>query len=289
MRMFLLKPGSVVNAVLLYVLGLAANKYGIRIHAFIFLSDHGHMMATDPVGGQMSGFMQYLFSLAGRSLNRHYRRRENFWSSEKPNCVWIAPRAEDLADKLAYVLCNAVISGLVDRMQKWPGVKVTTDDLGRLTINAKRPNFFFSKKLPEEVTYTTCLPECEDATERQLIAMVRERCREIEEEKRNEMAIERRPFLGAKRAREVDAFDCARTPEPLGELEPHIACKDTPTRIKLIDRLRLFRSQYREALAAYCAGKRKTHFPWGTLKLVQYLGCCCHGPDPRPSLGAIAI
>ncbi|MGE3965373.1 MAG: transposase [Planctomycetota bacterium] len=289
LRMFQLKPGPTANAILLYVLGLAATKYGILIHVFIFLSTHGHLLVTDREGGKVSSFTQYLFSLTARALNCHRGRRENLWSTGKPNCVWVAPRARDIVEKIAYILCNAVLSGLVDRMNKWPGVKVTADDLGQLTITVKRPRIFFSKKMPEEITFSTCLPECEDASEEELIARIRERCAELEQAKRSEMVDQGRAFLGVKAIRAADPFDSARSPDPLFELEPHMACKDPIQRVHLLRRLKRFRRENRTALTAFIAGDRQVVFPWGTLKMVHLFGCRCRGPDPNPTLGALAI
>jgi putative transposase len=39
-RMFLLRPSPLTNAILQYVLAVAAARYGVLVHAYCFLSNH---------------------------------------------------------------------------------------------------------------------------------------------------------------------------------------------------------------------------------------------------------
>ena len=290
-RKLLMRPDAVINALILFILGLAAIKYGIIISAYSFLSNHAHLIVTDPVGQKLARFNQYFFSLTARAINCYRGRNENLWNCDKPSCVFIPPLAVDLADKIAYTICNAVLSELVDRMNRWPGVTVTADQVGRLTISVERPNFFFSKrgKIPPVITYTLALPPCQDATPAELEALIRKRCLELEAEKRAEMVDQGRPFLGAAKVLTADPESSPTTPDPLFELEPHIACKDKPTRIALLQRLKHFRHEYQIALTQYRAGHRNVEFPYGTLKMAIELNCRCRGPDPNPTLGTLAL
>ncbi|MGE3164376.1 MAG: hypothetical protein AB7O52_05700 [Planctomycetota bacterium] len=46
-------------------------------------------------------------------------------------------------------------------------------------------------------------------------------------------------------------------------------------------------SGYGRNSSAFLGGDRLVLFPWGTLKMVHRFGC--RGPDPNPTLGALAI
>lgn len=289
LRMFLLRPDANVNSILLYVLGLAVTKFNLQIHVFIFLSNHVHLLLTDQIGGQVSRFCQYLFSLSARALNSYHDRQESLWSNDKPNIVYVVPKARDIADKVAYILCNAVLSGLVERMNDWPGVKATLDDLGTLTIDIERPSWLFTKQLSARITFSTCLPQCEDATEEELRQMIHDRCKEIEEKASESVNQDKRKILGVEAVLKANPFDRATSYQSLFSLEPHIACLNTPLRVKLLKRLKRFRKEYRKALAAFCQGQRWTLFPWGTLKMVQFFGCRCREPDAEPNLGVLAL
>jgi REP-associated tyrosine transposase len=41
-RRFFLRPSQIVNETFLYVLGLAANRYGVVVHVLCVLSNHAH-------------------------------------------------------------------------------------------------------------------------------------------------------------------------------------------------------------------------------------------------------
>ena len=63
-RRFFLRPSKVINEIFLYVLALSAQRHGVLVHAFCVLSNHAHLIITDPQG-RLPAFMQYLDSLVG--------------------------------------------------------------------------------------------------------------------------------------------------------------------------------------------------------------------------------
>ncbi|MCK5797667.1 MAG: transposase [Deltaproteobacteria bacterium] len=58
-RQFLLAPSALTNQIVTYCLGIAAERYGIDLHAFCFMSTHYHLVATDP-RGELPEFMRWL-------------------------------------------------------------------------------------------------------------------------------------------------------------------------------------------------------------------------------------
>src|SRR6266545_4007950 len=78
-RQFLLKPSPVTTGIFLYVLAVAARRYGIQVHAFSVLSNHFHLVITDP-DARLPAFEQYLDSLVARAVNASLGRFESFWA-----------------------------------------------------------------------------------------------------------------------------------------------------------------------------------------------------------------
>src|SRR5512138_850978 len=119
-RLFLLVPSDMVNAIVAYVLGVAARRYGVQIHAFCVLSNHLHIVLTD-VYGRLPAFAQYFHSLVGRAINASRGREEDFWAPNTYSAVTLISPA-DVVAKTAYVLANPVAAGLVRSGREWPGL-----------------------------------------------------------------------------------------------------------------------------------------------------------------------
>jgi REP element-mobilizing transposase RayT len=49
-RRFLLRPDDALNNAFLYCLARAADTYGVEVHAFCVMSNHYHLVLTDPQG-----------------------------------------------------------------------------------------------------------------------------------------------------------------------------------------------------------------------------------------------
>ncbi|ABS26525.1 protein of unknown function DUF1568 [Anaeromyxobacter sp. Fw109-5] len=97
-RQFLLRPSAVVNEVFLYVLAVAAERFGVLVHAFCVLSNHFHLVVTDP-DAQLPAFEQYLDSLVARALNASLGRWEAFWAPSSYSAVALVS-PEDVLDSL---------------------------------------------------------------------------------------------------------------------------------------------------------------------------------------------
>ena len=67
-RRFLLRPSALVNAVIEYVLAAKAQEYGILLHAFCVLSNHLHLVLTDP-HGNLPPFMRDVGSTVAKALS----------------------------------------------------------------------------------------------------------------------------------------------------------------------------------------------------------------------------
>ena len=148
-RQFLLRPSTFLNDVFRFVLAHAAETYGIQVHAACVMSNHLHLMVTDP-HGNLSEFMAWIDMILARLLNAHYGRWESLFATGSYSEVKLVD-AEAVLEKIAYVLGNPVEAGLVAYGAQWPGVRLSPRRLGR-PQECERPKFFFRKKGPVRPT-----------------------------------------------------------------------------------------------------------------------------------------
>ncbi len=273
-RQFLLRPSAEVNAIFSYVLALAAQRYGVLVHVVCVLSNHFHLVVTDP-HARLPRFEQVLNSLVARAVNALLGRWETFWAPSSYSAVALADPA-DVVEKSAYVLANPVAAGLVRRGREWPGVWFGPEMIGGGPISIPRPSTFFRKKgyLPESVDLVLSVPpgfsSPEEFRER-LQASLAAR----EEQARHDLASEGRGFLGARRVLEQRPTSRPASVEPRRELKPRVAAYDKWRRIEALSRLAAFVTDYRRAWAAWRAGERTVEFPAGTYWMRVAHGALC--------------
>ncbi|HLT36040.1 MAG TPA: hypothetical protein VK034_07135, partial [Enhygromyxa sp.] len=113
-RLMLLAPGTEHRARELrnfigYCLGYAAAKYGIQVHASVWMSNHHHTDVTDPQG-KLVAFKQLLHSMIARGRNARLPRHDSFWSGDEA-CDTRRPTDEQSLGDLVYTLTNPVEAG----------------------------------------------------------------------------------------------------------------------------------------------------------------------------------
>jgi REP element-mobilizing transposase RayT len=261
-RQFLLKPCKIVNEVFLYVLALAAERYDIRIHAYCVLSNHSHIVLSDP-HARLPAFQQFLDGIVAKALNAFHGRCENLWAPDTYSAVKLATTS-DILDKVTYVLANPVAAGLVPHGRQWPGLWSAPEQIGTAT-EALRPEFFFSRNgtLPEKVTLRISRPPGFQSTEafrRDLSASVADRERRVARKIRGE-------FLGIAKVLAQKPTGRPLSVEPRGGLNPRVAAHDKWKRIELLQSLIDFLRAYHDAWLARRAGRPRVIFPYGTYHL----------------------
>jgi REP element-mobilizing transposase RayT len=261
-----LRPSDVSNGIFLYVLAVAAQRFGIALHAFCVLSNHVHLVLTDP-GAQLPAFEQYLSSLVARAVNASLGRWEAFWAIGSYSAVALSS-TDDVVDKIAYALANPVAAGLVSSARDWPGLWSRPEQIGAGPITVQRPATFFRAggDMPETVELVLTPPPGFDSAEdfrEQLRAALSVR----EASARREVASQGRGFLGVARVLAQKWWAHPRTGEPRRELNPRIAERDKWKRLEALSRLTEFLHAYRAAWAARRAGRRDVIFPYGTYAL----------------------
>jgi REP element-mobilizing transposase RayT len=118
---FLLRPSRKLKDIVLGVLGRAQRKYPIRVCAFVFASNHMHLLLDVDDACQLSEFMGYVNSNLARKVGRLVGWREKIWS-RRYQAIVISSEPAAQTERLRYVLAHGVKEGLVEKVTDWPGV-----------------------------------------------------------------------------------------------------------------------------------------------------------------------
>jgi REP element-mobilizing transposase RayT len=278
-RMFLLRPDDFIVRTFYYLVGLAAAEYGVLLHGFVCLSNHYHLVLTDPAG-VLPLFMERLNGLLARAVNASRGRWECCFSPGSYGMTRLAS-PEDVLEKVVYVQTNPVTAGLVRRAADWAGAGSVGWRFGETREFPRPAGHFFDPYglLPENVTLTLApMPGFEDVPAAAMDALVRERVSAREAELQAESRAAGRAFLGMERVMHFDPEDRPRTREPRRGLNPRVAGKDTAVRVEGIREWSGFLVEYRASWLRWRAGDHGVMFPYGT-----WLMRVRHHADCRPA------
>lgn len=284
-RMFLFLPQRDVVRVFEYLLAVAANMFGMRVHEVLCMSNHFHILLTDG-HGRLPEFMNFFDSLLARSVNALRGTSGSVFEAEYG---LVAETDEDkIVAHAVYTLANPCADHLVKRSRQWPGFSTLQMEYGQM-VRIERPKVGLWKedachgkssrgkpsRLPEVVEFTLERPpvwmELSDA---ELRAEIRQRLDEREMELIEQRRRDGRDVLGRKGvlAQRWDGFP--RTPEPLFETKPRVAGR-LWLRIAALQQLRDFEDAYRRVRARFLEGERDVVWPVGTWLMRVRFGLPC--------------
>jgi REP element-mobilizing transposase RayT len=273
-RRFFLRPSKKTNAIFSYILAVVSERYGVLIHAFCVLSNHVHVVLTDP-HARLPEFHRDLDALVARAVNCSLGRWEGFWDRDSYSAVRLeGTRA--IVEKMVYVLANPVVAGLVRRGAEWPGLWSGGHLLRGEPMSIERPKEFFRADgpMPVRARLQLCPPPGFENDDSFVDALLDE-LRRAESRAAVELEAQGRSFLGAARVRAQNPNARPAPGEPRRALSPRVASRNKWKRIEALLALAEFRRAYRDALAAWTAGARDTSFPEGTwLMRVQHRARC---------------
>lgn len=299
-----------VNRILIYCLARAAEQFDVRVHAYCFMSNHMHLVVSDPFA-ELPKFMHALDLAIAKAMNAELERRENLWRTGSYGLVALEDD-EAILSAIVYTLMNPVAAGLVRCGHQWPGLRTKPRDLaGRQITAGSAGRFFGNSQAPGESKESTDSQADEDSeapadgpadeqtarfaivppplqgemTPAELVEVVRLRIDEEEAICQAQIAAEGRRFLGRKRVLALSPNATASRPEPLGQLNPRVAANHRHLRIAAILGLKTFLEQYEEALDLYLAclqsgveKAREVIFPAGTYLMRVRYGVQCQAP-----------
>ena len=133
----LLRPSPSTNALVGGILARAARLYAVELFAFVFASNHVHLLVRAPKGN-LPGFMQFLLGNIARKVAPMVPWQGRLW--ERRYAAAPVLDSDALDERLRYILAHGVKEGLVKRCSEWPGLS----SLEQLLGNAVRPANWFN-------------------------------------------------------------------------------------------------------------------------------------------------
>lgn len=221
---FLLRPGGAERELILGVVGRGLALYArVMLHAFVYLSNHMHMLLSSKDPTQLAPFIGYVNGQVGRLIGRRHGWSGTFWSSR----ARVVPVLDDdsAEGRLRYILSHGVKEGLVACPEDWPGASSTPALLGErlrgrwMTRARLRNDDDTSCAPPRDGQYDvpiTPLPAWARLPAAERVERARALCASITAEYR---ARRDKPVLGVDKVLAMDPLerpdDPARRPAPL--------------------------------------------------------------------------
>lgn len=267
-RQYRLRPSRKTNRIIAYLLAVVASECGLRIHAICVMSDHYHLVATDP-DGNIVEFTRAFHSLVARHINASHGDFESLWSRQQTNRVALA-EPTDTIGKIVYTMANPVAAYQVRHGRSWPGVRAAWPARPR---RIKRPLGFLGHRgdgrhWPAEVVLELHRPPgFDDVGDAVLGARMAEAIEAREREIQAFADARGIRYAGARAVRRMSRRASARSREERFGLVPTLACKGAAVRVELLARRRAWLDAYAEALERWRAGDRDVVFPHGTYKM----------------------
>ncbi len=273
-RRFMLRPSRETNAILGYLLAVISERYGILLHVACVLSNHLHIVLTDPKE-RLPDFQRDLDSLAARTVNCLLGRWGSLFERDSYSAVSLETD-DDVLDKVVYVLANPVAAGLVRRAREWPGLWSDPRQIGGEGVVIERPKGFFRENGPMPASARLRFhPPPGFENDPELIPELLGRLEKAEDRAAAEIGKSGSSFLGVARVLAQKWYARPKGGEPRRGLSPQVACRNKWKRIEALTRLKSFRVAYREALAKWKKGMRDVLFPPGTWLMRVQHGVAC--------------
>ena len=118
---FLLRPGPLLNEIILGALARAKKRYGPELSAFIFLSNHLHILVRVDDSKQLARFMGYFLSKLAREVTRLTGWRDKVFA-RRFQAIPVSEEEGAQVGRLIYILSHGCKEDLVETPQEWPGV-----------------------------------------------------------------------------------------------------------------------------------------------------------------------
>ena len=269
-RRFLLRPDDRVNNLFAYCLARAVEKYGLKLHAACAMSNHYHLVLTDPEG-VLPDFAAWLNRQLAMCVKRLRKWDEVVWEPNVPFSGVELTGGAEVLDKVAYVSLNPVTAGLVRDPESWPGFLATVKMLRGRAFQAMRPSVWFNREAPVNATLELTTPPCfadDDLYFEALEALIAKRADQV----RDQLRRQRRQFLGRRAVRRTSPLTRPSTKKERFGRSPTFSALTRRRWLAALQQLRGFRKAYRAAYDVWRKGKRDVEFPPGTWWLARRAG-----------------
>lgn len=106
-----------------------SQKYTVSIHAWVFMTNHVHLLVTPTSEGGVSKMMQSLGRHYVRYFNDTYRRTGTLWEGRFKSCVVDAENYLLICQR--YIELNPVRAGMVESPEDYAWSSYSSNGLGR--------------------------------------------------------------------------------------------------------------------------------------------------------------
>jgi len=267
---FLLRPSPKLTAVLLGIIGRAAARYGIPVHAFFFASNHYHLIITVPDVRSLALFMCYVNSNTAREVGRMYSWKEKVWGRRYRDIEILDEDAQ--VERLGFILEQGCKEGLIADPREWPGATcvhalledtpmtgIWFDRTAEWYARRRREDFAedkYAEKVEFDLTPLPCWSDVDPEERRcRVLAMVED----IVEKTRESNHSKGRQPLGVAKILAQNPHDHPETIKKSPAPRCHTTERDRW--IRFVQEARAFREEYRAAAQRWLEGVRDVVFP----------------------------
>ncbi|MCB1760947.1 MAG: transposase [Gammaproteobacteria bacterium] len=115
-------------------LGRAAQKYGSRVHAYVLMTNHVHLLMTPDRNEALSSIMQSVGRRYVRYVNKEYRRSGTLWEGRFKSSLIQSERY--LLSCYRYIELNPVRAGMVDHPAeyRWSSYQANAQGVADVTL-----------------------------------------------------------------------------------------------------------------------------------------------------------
>ena len=271
---FLLRPGERLNQLIVGALARAIERHPIRLHAFVFLSQHFHILATFEDAKRMADFMRYFSQKLSREVGAIHDWNDSVFPKRYHHVELSEEPGVDLA-RLRYILTNSCKENLVLSPRDWPGVSSTEalltgepmkgvwidrTRLGKAQRAGKKvPEKDFTEEYELRLDPVPSLAHLSSESYRKVILGL---VQEIEEETLARHRLDGTAPIGAQAVLSRDPHH--RQKEPPSSPRPWVHALSREERLKLRGALVWIMAVYREAAERFRKGEYDVEFPLGT-------------------------
>ena len=109
----------------------SSNKYDVAVHAWVFMTNHVHLLVTPSSLDGISKMMQMLGRYYVRYFNHSYKRTGTLWEGRFKSCAVEAEKY--LLSCYRYIELNPVRAGMVDLPSEYKWSSFSANGLGQKT------------------------------------------------------------------------------------------------------------------------------------------------------------
>ena len=115
----LLRPSEELNRLMLGVLGRALARFEVELHAFVFVSNHVHLLLTPANGKALADFMAYVNRRISLEAGKLHDWEGPLWS-RRYRAIAVVDEESQVA-RLRYLFEHGAKEGFVSGPGEWPG------------------------------------------------------------------------------------------------------------------------------------------------------------------------